>query len=45
MPRHATRHFAQAGTLEFDFALRWRELSLAHECEAEALRAAQCKAH
>lgn len=36
-------HFAQAGTLEFDFALRWRELGLAHEAEAEALRTAQWK--
>ena len=36
-------HFAQAGTLEFDFALRWRELGLAHEAETDALRTAQWK--
>ena len=30
-------HFAQPGTLEFDFALRWRELALAHKAESERL--------
>lgn len=30
-------HFAQPGTLEFDFALKWRELSLAQQAEAERL--------
>jgi len=30
-------HFAQPATLEFDFALRWRELALAHKAELERL--------
>ena len=30
-------HFAVPGSLEFDFALRWRELSLAHQVERERL--------
>lgn len=30
-------HFASPGTLEFDFALRWRELQLAHKAEEERL--------
>jgi len=30
-------HFAMPGTLEFDFALRWRELQLAHRAEEERL--------
>ena len=30
-------HFAQPGTLEFDFALRWRELALAHSAEAQKM--------
>lgn len=30
-------HFAVPGSLEFDFALRWRELSLAHHVERERL--------
>ena len=30
-------HFAQPGQLEFDFALRWRELSLAHKAETDRL--------
>ena len=30
-------HFAQPATLEFDFALRWRELALAHKAEADRL--------
>lgn len=30
-------HFAVPGSLEFDFALRWRELTLAHTAEAERL--------
>jgi RNA recognition motif-containing protein len=30
-------HFAVPGSLEFDFALRWRELSLAHSAEVEKL--------
>ena len=29
--------FAQPGTLEFDFALKWRELALAHKAEEERL--------
>ena len=31
-------HFAQPGSLEFEFALKWRELALAHEVECERLR-------
>ena len=31
-------HFAQPGSLEFEFALKWRELALAHEVERERLR-------
>lgn len=30
-------HFAQPGSLEFDFALKWRELSLAHKAEEDRL--------
>lgn len=30
-------HFCAPGTLEFDFALRWRELQLAHKAEEERL--------
>ena len=30
-------HFAQPGTLEFDFALRWRELTLSQKAEAARL--------
>ena len=30
-------HFCAPGTLEFDFALRWRELQLAHQAEEERL--------
>mmetsp|Transcript_42794 Transcript_42794/g.100301 ORF Transcript_42794/g.100301 Transcript_42794/m.100301 type:complete len:282 (-) Transcript_42794:301-1146(-) len=30
-------HFAQQGTLEFDFALKWRELHIAHAAEEEKL--------
>ena len=30
-------HFAVPGSLEFDFALRWRELALAHQAERERL--------
>lgn len=30
-------HFAQPGTLEFDFALKWRELQLAHKAENDQL--------
>ena len=30
-------HFAVPGSLEFDFALRWRELALAHEAERDRL--------
>jgi len=30
-------HFAVPGSLEFDFALRWRELALAHAAERERL--------
>jgi non-POU domain-containing octamer-binding protein len=31
-------HFATPGSLEFDFALRWRELALAHAAEKDRLR-------
>ena len=31
-------HFAQPGGLEFEFALKWREIALAHEAERERLR-------
>jgi len=31
-------HFAQPGTLEFEFALKWRELALAHRAEDERLQ-------
>mmetsp|Transcript_58147 Transcript_58147/g.96031 ORF Transcript_58147/g.96031 Transcript_58147/m.96031 type:complete len:138 (+) Transcript_58147:81-494(+) len=34
-------HFAQPGTLEFDFALKWRELALVHLAEKEKLRELQ----
>ena len=34
---HPPPHFAKPGTLEFDFALRWRELALAHKAETERL--------
>ena len=30
-------HFAQPGSLEFDFALKWRELQLAHKAESDQL--------
>ncbi|KAL1519502.1 hypothetical protein AB1Y20_023019 [Prymnesium parvum] len=30
-------HFAEPGSLEFDFALKWRELQLAHEAERHRL--------
>ena len=30
-------HFAQPGTLEYDFALKWRELQLAHKAEVARL--------
>ena len=30
-------HFAQPGTLEFDFALKWREIALAQQAEAARL--------
>jgi hypothetical protein len=30
-------HFAQPGTLEYDFALKWRELQLAHKAEISRL--------
>ena len=34
---HPPPHFAKPGTLEFDFALRWRELLLAQRAEAERM--------
>lgn len=33
----APAHFATPGHLEFDFALKWRELSLAHRAEMERM--------
>jgi len=36
-PEEPPPHFAQPGTLEFDFALKWRELTLAHMAETEQL--------
>jgi len=37
----STPHFAQQGTLEYDFALKWRELSIAHTSEQEQLHELQ----
>uniref|UniRef100_A0A7S2C8J7 RRM domain-containing protein n=1 Tax=Haptolina brevifila TaxID=156173 RepID=A0A7S2C8J7_9EUKA len=37
-PAEPPPHFAQPGTLEYEFALKWRELALAHAAEKEQLR-------